>query len=965
MWSRKNSSILFFLGGVLLAFSFFSCGPSTECLKNDDCTGSTKFCNDGQCVQCRNDSDCTKEEHCQNNICLKKKIDEPLAKEKIEEISIEKEPISEEKEPIVEETFREETSIKEEIPFEDAGDMAEEPVAEEMLTEEISKEKIPESCSKGMVLWQNQCYTAEEYCKKRFSNIAQKHIDSLYEVIYDNSGEPTFCKTAPGSYYLPGQGYSFCDQDADGWITLEAYRAYTSLDKAIKANARCHLLTIKAIVYHIDNPNAKGQIQLLKQPIPLIETYRNDGGGNLIERPIYTQNQRPIPKNKGNACQKDSDCKIADGELCYIGYCLKAKRFQPAEINTLTKACIKNGDLNDNQLDDATETPSDDPTPKTEFKPLLKLGYFVELNYGYYQKDYNIGGGAQIPVFHIVERSRRVASEQRGLALNCGQAPQGNQVDYWKYCYLKDDQRCKSSNGQFKKGLSECLFEKIHHATRSLFKCVVFDGQKDASQYYFHPNNFGLSKKYTRATCSLKGSLKLSAKNQHDVEFSCSLDKKTPDVSKDEVGWACVSFHHYGNPKDYLAGCIDECTESKKVSGAALPCGENDHCNLIKNSYGKGKFACKTGQKGQCADGTNYCKWGKFDTCIAGKKPKEETCNGFDDDCDGQIDEDKNGQPLSKICLPKHGCHQNGSKITCHSPCKAGKKICAVGHWQPCTGVVEPKGEELCNGIDDDCDGKTDEPWPKLGKKCTVGQMHCQRSGVYRCTIDKKGMECSVKPATQPESCNGRDDDCNGRIDEGCPTKLNTIFSTKEYLKIAKVTSSLCKYSPWVVCPAGYVWTGLKFTTYNNKITLIYPYCHKWALKTDKTKQPYQYSVSIYKEKIGDRCGNSMFTGSYLYILRCPSNKVIVGIEGNQSSNSIHGLKLHCAKLSIKGSTPKHYKMEYGSVSKTSFGGLSSSSSFYKRCPQGYKANRLLIYYSGYKNISGMRFECHKLIVSQ
>ncbi|TNE50126.1 MAG: hypothetical protein EP343_09350 [Deltaproteobacteria bacterium] len=64
---------------------------------------------------------------------------------------------------------------------------------------------------------------------------------------------------------------------------------------------------------------------------------------------------------------------------------MEGRRFKPEEINTLTKACIAGLDLNDNQVDDANEKPDSKPTPTTEFTPLIKLGYFVELHFGYYQ----------------------------------------------------------------------------------------------------------------------------------------------------------------------------------------------------------------------------------------------------------------------------------------------------------------------------------------------------------------------------------------------------------------------------------------------------------------------------------------------------------------------------------------------------------------------------------------------------
>ena len=57
-----------------------------------------------------------------------------------------------------------------------------------------------------------------------------------------------------------------------------------------------------------------------------------------------------------------------------------------------------------------------------------------------------------------------------------------------------------------------------------------------------------------------------------------------------------------------------------------------------------------------------------------------------------------------------------GDKRVCSSPsnpllgaCHAGVQICAGGGWGDCTGESLPAADELCNGLDDNCNGMTDE----------------------------------------------------------------------------------------------------------------------------------------------------------------------------------------------------------------------------------------------------------------
>jgi hypothetical protein len=79
---------------------------------------------------------------------------------------------------------------------------------------------------------------------------------------------------------------------------------------------------------------------------------------------------------------------------------------------------------------------------------------------------------------------------------------------------------------------------------------------------------------------------------------------------------------------------------------------------------------------------------------------------------------------------------------------------------------------EKCDGKDSDCDGKVDEDFPNLGMTCGVGTGACAAAGHYQCTADGTGTECSVQAGTpMPETCNNLDDDCDGMTDEDFPNK--------------------------------------------------------------------------------------------------------------------------------------------------------------------------------------------------
>ena len=101
--------------------------------------------------------------------------------------------------------------------------------------------------------------------------------------------------------------------------------------------------------------------------------------------------------------------------------------------------------------------------------------------------------------------------------------------------------------------------------------------------------------------------------------------------------------------------------------------------------------------------------------------------------------------------------------------CRAGTQTCAAGAWSTCTGQVTP-GAETCNNLDDDCDGSTDETVTQscyTGATGTSGVGVCA-PGLQACTAGSWGS-CAGQVTPSAELCNALDDDCDGTVDNGCP----------------------------------------------------------------------------------------------------------------------------------------------------------------------------------------------------
>jgi hypothetical protein len=277
---------------------------------------------------------------------------------------------------------------------------------------------------------------------------------------------------------------------------------------------------------------------------------------------------------------------------------------------------------------------------------------------------------------------------------------------------------------------------------------------------------------------------------------TCGAAHADPFCAGGACSYACKPGF-YDVDKKAGDGCEYECT--KTANPTEICDGIDNDCNGLVDGedpamvYTPADRTCYSSANGACQSGLLTCIAGTM-TCVGAGPPSDEICDGRDNNCDGRIDEsDPN---LGKPCYAPGLAGCDVTTGVCRGACRIGAYVCTAGS-PVCGGQVTPT-LEVCNGIDDDCDGVVDngidtDTDPRncggCGHACSFAHAFAACVGGV-CVLDEKhhlgacavgwvdgngdpadGCEYSCTP-TGPELCDGIDNDCNGLVDNADPGLL-------------------------------------------------------------------------------------------------------------------------------------------------------------------------------------------------
>ena len=198
---------------------------------------------------------------------------------------------------------------------------------------------------------------------------------------------------------------------------------------------------------------------------------------------------------------------------------------------------------------------------------------------------------------------------------------------------------------------------------------------------------------------------------------------------------------------------VENCLEGQEQQCDPLEGAADEICDLLDNDCDgphDEELGSTTCGLGVCEHTVENCIEGVPQQCDAMAGASDETCDSLDNDCNGEKD-DGLGTTTCGLGVCEHTI-QN----------------CQGGQEQQCD-PLEDAGDEVCDGLDNNCDGDTDEGFPDFDLDDTPDCLDEDDDNDGSLDgVDCDDNDIAVYPGAD-EICDEKDNDCNGAVDEGCP----------------------------------------------------------------------------------------------------------------------------------------------------------------------------------------------------
>jgi len=227
---------------------------------------------------------------------------------------------------------------------------------------------------------------------------------------------------------------------------------------------------------------------------------------------------------------------------------------------------------------------------------------------------------------------------------------------------------------------------------------------------------------------------------------------------------------------------------------------------------------------------------------------------------------------------------------------------------------VDPESDpDHCGNCDSPCGDNNATPSCNAGRcefECLPDFDNCDDDANTQCEADllTDQAHCGACDSpSQPEICDGVDNDCAGVVDDGCPNAVDVSAPMYGLHEIYGNEVGGAAFDD--NCPAGEAVHRVTGNVGGN-IDRLGAVCAALVVTPNMAGIPYTYSITAGATTLLPLHGGNVTTP---FDLACPANEFVVGLSGEASLGGLHDVTIHCAALTVSG-VPGSFTVSHGAV---------------------------------------------------